>query len=170
MSAARPSIYLDTNILSTLHYTGQDVQTGQQHSAVRSWWETERRWFRVFASKLTEAELSKGQFPGQKKALAEVRRLAHLQLNSNVTERARAYLDARLIPPSHRADAFQLAFAAVYMIDYLLTWNCAHLASAETQIRLEELSRTKGWSTPLLVSPLTVPRRSLGQAIRRSDA
>jgi hypothetical protein len=61
----------------------------------------------------------------------------------------------------------QLAFATVHGIDYLLTWNYAHLANLDTQGRLREINRRHGWRTPFLVSPETIPKVTLGQVIRR---
>ena len=70
---------------------------------------------------------------------------------------------------SQQADAFHLAFAVVHRIDYLMTWNQAHLANPEMLPRLSALCRKRGWRAPLLVTPETIPRASLGQTIRRPD-
>jgi len=66
-------------------------------------------------------------------------------------------------------DAYQLAFAVAYGMDYLLSWNQAHLANALTQVRLRELASERNWRCPLLVTPDTIPRAALGQALRRQD-
>ena len=78
-------------------------------------------------------------------------------------------LDAGVVPPNKPGDAVQLAFATVHKIDYLLTWNYAHLANLDTQRKLESFCRKQGWRAPFLVSPETIPRQSLGQTIRRKD-
>ena len=37
-------------------------------------------------------------------------------------------------------DAAYLGFACSYAIDYLLTWNCAHIANAEVRRQLSRLN------------------------------
>ena len=77
------------------------------------------------------------------------------------------YQEHGIIPAEKAADALQLALASMHAIDYLLTWNYAHLANALTQARLSEANQTHGLWIPWLVSPDTIPKVSLGQPIRR---
>ncbi|MCY3024550.1 MAG: hypothetical protein NTW87_36715 [Planctomycetota bacterium] len=167
MSREIASVYLDSNILSTLHYRGRDAAVLRQHAATQLWWDTERRWFRLLASRFTEEELAAGNYPGQKHALAEVRRLPYLPFSAAVKTCARTYLDEGLVPASKPGDAFQLAFATVYVVDYLLTWNQTHLANGETQEKLKRINAEHGWRTPLLMSPVTISKVALGQSVRR---
>ena len=73
------------------------------------------------------------------------------------------------MPESQQADAFHLAFAVVHRIDYLMTWNQAHLANPEMLPRLTALCKKWGWRAPLVMTPAQMPRATLGQAIRRPD-
>jgi hypothetical protein len=169
MAAHKPSVYLDTNIFSLLHYRGGDPVLLDQQSITRGWWELERRWFSLFTSYITEGELAKGTYPGKNLALAEVRRISFLSAKREVKLCVDTYLKAHVVPESKPQDAFQLAFATVHMLDYLLTWNHAHLASEVTQKKVELINRKHGWRTPLLVTPLNIPRKSFGQEIRRRN-
>jgi hypothetical protein len=157
----------DTNIFSVLHYRGGDLTMLRQQLATRLWWDTERKWFKLYASITTEQELAAGRYVNQDKAIAEARRLPYLPFNSKVRACAQTYLDEKLVPATKPGDALQLAFASLYMVDYLLTWNQAHLANDFAQEKLERINRENGWRTPLLVSPLTIPKVSLGQTVRR---
>lgn len=58
----KPTIYLDTNVVSMLHYSGSDIDALSSRMATRDWWESERRYFQVFASSLTERELADGVY------------------------------------------------------------------------------------------------------------
>jgi hypothetical protein len=60
-----------------------------------------------------------------------------------------------------------LAVAAAHEVDYLLTWNYAHLANPVTQGKAERLLEGRRLRTPLLVSPESIPQVRLGQQIRR---
>ena len=61
----------------------------------------------------------------------------------------------------------QMAVASVHHIDYLLTWNYAHLANPSAQLRLDNLCSEAGHRAPIMVSPESVPRSRRGQSIRR---
>lgn len=78
-------------------------------------------------------------------------------------------LAARVVPETSPGDATQLAFATAHRVDYLLTWNRAHLVNAETQARLARFRAATGLRPPLVVSPENIPRVSLGEDIRRRD-
>ncbi|MGD0092462.1 MAG: DNA-binding protein [Planctomycetota bacterium] len=131
------------------------------------WWDEERQWFKLYGSKFTEQELAAGVYPNQAKAVAEVRRLPYLALSAEVRACVQTYLDEDLVPANKPGDAFHLALATLYMVNYLLTWNHAHLANDQTREKLERVNRAKGWWTPLIVSPKTIPKVALGQSVRR---
>jgi hypothetical protein len=167
MAQHKPTIYLDTNVLSVYCYRGPHLSTIHQHLVTREWWDSERRWFRVHGSVFTEGELRQGSYKGQEQALKLVRRLPYLPFVDAVRECAEEYLEERIIPVERPGDAVQLAFATVHQMDYLLTWNYAHLANLDTQRKLKNLNDRQKRRTPFLVSPETIPRMALGQVIRR---
>ncbi len=169
MRKSKPTLYVDTNIPSVLYYRGSNIATIHQQMVTREWWAPDRYWFRIHASVLTEGELRQGVFPGQEQAIRLVRRLRYLPFTADVRECAGVFLEERLIPAERPGDAMQLAFATVHGMDYLLTWNYAHLANVDTQRRLKAISRRQGWRMPLLVSPETIPLGTLGQVIRRKQ-
>jgi len=111
--------------------------------------------------------LEAGTYPRQAEALAMARRLRFLPLVVEAGRFAEGLLWQRLVPKSKPGDALQMAIAAAHHVDYLLTWNYAHLANPIAQARLEAACRKAGWRAPLLVPPETIPRVSLGQNIRR---
>ena len=150
--AKKPSIYLDTGILSTLHYRGGSALGIAWQIRTREWWDLERKFFRLFSSIQTEIELEQGTFRAQKAALAEVRRLTFVPNNSKVELLIDTYMKAGIVPLSKRGDAVQLAYATAHAMDYLLTWNLAHLANVEVQRRLDKLNGQVDCRSPMLVS------------------
>jgi hypothetical protein len=167
--ARKPTIYLDTTIPTMMFYYGHDILTLGRHVATREWWDGEREHFQLLSSVVTENELVAGDYPWQKDALALARRIPYLPFTAEMRERARFYLRERIVPDTKGGDALQLAFATVYQVDYLLSWNHAHLANADTQARLRELCQREAWRCPFLVTPDTIPKVALGQQIRRRD-
>jgi hypothetical protein len=167
MGARKPTVYLDTNIIASYWYEGTDILALGRRVTTREWWETERSHFAIWASSVTEDELEAGRYPRQRDALAMARRLRFLALPTRVREFAEQLIAEHVVPDSKPGDALQMAIAAVHRMDYLLTWNYAHLANPIAQGHLETACEQAGWRAPFLVSPETMPRVALGQTIRR---
>ncbi len=163
----KPTVYLDTNVISMLHYGGSDIDVMSARMVTRDWWESERRHFEVFASVLTERELADGVYRFQSDCLKFVRRLSYVPRNAISRRLAQALLDAKVIPVNKPVDAAQLALAASHEMDYLLTWNYSHLANPITQARGEKLVTQFGLRMPLLVSPESIPQVRYGHVVRR---
>ena len=76
-----------------------------------------------------------------------------LQLNEDVRRLVREY-DRRLgLVGRARADLPHFAFAVAYQMDYLVTWNCRHIANGEVIRRLLDANVELQLPTPLLVTP-----------------
>lgn len=163
----KPTIYIDTNIVSSLHYQGTDINVSSRRMATRDWWESERRFFLIKGSSFTELELASGQYSGQRASVRFVRRLPYVPITRLVRNLADALLEAEIIPPGKTGDAMQLALAAGHNFDYLLTWNYAHLANSVTQFRAERLFAKWGVRSPLLVSPESIPQVRFNKTIQR---
>ena len=57
------------------------------------------------------------------------------------------------IPHEAAADALHIAIAAVNGVDYLLTWNCKHLANATLRGRIETQVEEAGYACPVICTP-----------------
>ena len=62
------------------------------------------------------------------------------------------------LPVQARVDALHVAMAAVHGMDYLLTWNCRHIANATLRGKIEELCREAGFEPPTICTPLELPK------------
>ena len=60
-----------------------------------------------------------------------------------------------------------VALATVHGMQYLLTWNYAHMVNPNVQERLARLCDEWKLAAPLLVSPEQIPQVRFGQSIRR---
>ena len=163
----KPTLYLDTNVVSLLHYNGRDLNALSKRMATLDWFDSESRYFDLWSSVVSENELAHGVFRHQQQSLRFVRRLRYLPVVAESRRLALSFMDAGVIPPNKLGDALQLALACVHHMDYLLTWNYSHLANLVTQDRGEEIVVRSGLRMPLLVSPDSIPRVNLGQPIRR---
>jgi len=163
----KPTVYLDTTMISAYWYEGADVAMLARRLHTWEWWELERAHFAIWTSAFGEAELGAGTFPRQLDCLKMVRRLRFLPVTAAARELTDEIMRRKLVPPNKTGDAAHLAIAAAHNIDFLLTWNYAHMANPVIQARFDTLCGAKGLVAPFMVSPESIPQVRFGQSIRR---
>lgn len=146
--------YIETTIPSFYH----EVRTEPDMVARRDW---TRRWFdavvktdRVVTSAAVIAELENGDFPGRKDAIRLIEDLELLEINPAITEIVEAYSKHKLMPLDPFGDALHLALASYHRCDFLVTWNCQHLANARKFGHIRRVNGILGVYVPELVTPM----------------
>ena len=66
---------------------------------------------------------------------------------------AQALLDEVPLPNQAAVDALHIAVSAVHGMDYLLTWNCTHIANASLRFPIESICREHGYEPPVICTP-----------------
>jgi hypothetical protein len=98
-------------------------------------------------------ELKAGDPEPARRRLALVAEIPILDMPLEATELAAALIQGVPLPPKAGADAAHIAVSAYHGIDFLMTWNSAHIANAELRPRIEQACRTRGYSPPILCTP-----------------
>jgi len=166
----KPIVYLDTNIISAYWYGGRDTSGLARREKTREWWQDEREFFSVWASTASEDELAAGKFARQTECLRFVRKLRYLSIDQETRQIAAKLVELGVVPGEKPGDALQMSVCVAHGIDYLLSWNYAHLVNPVAQQHLEEVCRNLSRRAPLLVSPESIPKVQLGQVIRRRES
>ena len=148
----KKTIYLDTTVLSYLFDKRIEIKT--YIDVTVKWWQTQRKNYDIFLSEETLVELKRGNYPNKIKILDEAAKLEVLPLVNIVKEVSQIYIDNFLMPLKLEGDAFHLAYASIYKIDFLLTWNCNHLANANKKQHIRVINTKLGLSTPEIITPL----------------
>jgi len=146
-------VYLETTIVSYL--TGRrtrDLVTAAHQEITNEWWEGRER-FELFVSEAVLQEARGGDPTAADARRSALEGIAVLEVTSSATELARQLLDAAAVPPKAVVDAVHIAVAAVHGMDYLLTWNCTHIANAATRGRIERACRAAGFAPPVICTP-----------------
>jgi hypothetical protein len=65
-----------------------------------------------------------------------------------------AVLQERLLPPAVISDALHAAVASLHEVDYLLTWNCRHLANPHLQKGLRTFMAARRLVLPEICTPI----------------
>jgi predicted nucleic acid-binding protein len=146
----RPTVYIETTIPS--YYCDNRPALSADIARTREWWDVERGSYECFTSPVVLDELSTGKYPAQAACLALVNDLPLLAVVPEALEIAEVYQARRLMPQSPIRDALHLALASYYRLDYLLIWNCRHIANANKTRHLELINERLGLSAPRLVT------------------
>ena len=149
------SVYIETSIFGYLtSRPREDVIFQARRKLTRIWWDARREQYDIVVSQLVLDEAGAGDEEAAVERLELLDRIPLLDVTDpRIDPIADALLAARLLPDKARSDAEHVATATVHGVDYLLTWNCKHIANAETLPRVYRLLTDMGYSPPLIVTP-----------------
>ena len=82
-----------------------------------------------------------------------LRRSVALPTHCSLADFAREILRRAILPAHAQIDALHIAVAAFHEIEYLLTWNCKHIANAKVLPRVRDLLMELGYSVPVICTP-----------------
>jgi len=150
----KPSVYIETTIISYLAAKpSRDLIVVAHQQITNDWWTDVRPQVDCYVSAFVIDEASHGDATYAQKRLEEIADFTVLEVNEQVEDLARAYFAALQIPEKARIDAFHLAVAAWHKMDYVLSWNCKHIASGRVQKMLGEINARLGVHTPIVCTP-----------------
>jgi hypothetical protein len=116
----KPTVYLDTTVISAYWYEGSDVTSLARRLKTREWWNLEREHFSVWASGVTEQELRAGEFRRQDDCVNTVRRLRYLPTTHACRNLKDSLLHEGVVPVTKPLDALHMAMATAHGMDYLI--------------------------------------------------
>lgn len=148
-------VYIETSFVSLLVADpSRDVSMAGNQQVSRDWWRWRRSNFACVTSDETLVEAARGDARQARLRLEVLAGLLSLPTSPATAELAQQFLDTGTLPPAAKVDAVHLAVATLAAADYLLTWNCRHLANAQILRRLEREASKHGWVLPKVCTPL----------------
>lgn len=99
-------------------------------------------------------ELASGDLLISANRLALVQELPLVPIEAPIIEIVETYIQHRLMPVDPSGDALHLALASYSKCDFLVTWNCRHLANASKFGHIRRVNTLLGLYVPSLVTPL----------------
>lgn len=149
-----PKVYLETTILSYLTARpSRDLVVAGHQQLTRDWWDQRRNLFHLYVSQLVVREAQSGDPDAAERRLLALKGIPLLEIGEEATELARGLVERGPIPTKATADALHIAIATANGLEYLLTWNMAHIANAELRPRIEQVCRASGYEPPVLCTP-----------------
>jgi len=147
-------VYLETTVPSYLtSRPSRDLIIAGRQALTREWWERRRDTFQLYISQLVVDEASAGDPTAARERLKAVQDLQLLDITPEVAELASSILASGRIPRKAATDAAHIAIAAVHGMDFLVTWNCVHIANATIAKALALICREHGCECPVICTP-----------------
>ena len=151
----KSSVYIETTIPSYLTaWRSPELIMAANQEPTRRWWESSRQIYELFISAIVTQEASGGDPDAAKRRVAAIEGLPELDISEEVELLAARPLAGTALPDNAKTDALHIAVATVHGIDYLLTWNCKHIANAAMRPKIEAICRASGYEPPVICTPL----------------
>jgi hypothetical protein len=150
----KPSLYIETTIIGYLtSRVSRLLVAAANQQITRDWWDDHRNDFDLFVSSFVADECAAGDREGAAERLERIKGIPYLDVTDDVMRLAEALLAKVPLPEKAKFDALHVAVAAVNGIQYLLTWNCRHIANASLRPRIEAVCRDAGYEPPCICTP-----------------
>ena len=150
----KPKAYVETSVVSYLTaLPSVDVVRAGQQTITQKWWSA-REAFDLFISQFVLDEAAQGDPEAADRRLAALDDISLLDATADATSLAESLVAGGGLPPKARVDSFHVAIATVHGMDYLLSWNCKHIANAMLRGGIEAICRAAGYEPPVICTPL----------------
>ncbi|RKZ46047.1 MAG: DNA-binding protein [Candidatus Parabeggiatoa sp. nov. 3] len=150
----KPKVYIETSIPSYLTARpSNDIRAMANQNATIEWWENYRFNFDLFISEFVITEVGLGHPEAAQRRLSVIANLPELVVTKEVKMLANALITEGPIPTKSEVDAYHISVATINGMEYLLTWNCTHIANATLKPRIEAICRKYGFEPPILCTP-----------------
>lgn len=150
----KPTVYLETSVIGYVtSWPSRDLVTAANQQLTHTWWRDHRESYDLCLSQFVIDECGAGDAVAAQERMEVLKGIRRLTITDDVKLLA-AELILR-VPLSQKAeiDALHIAVAAVHGIEYLLTWNCKHIANATLRYPIERVCRSFGCEPPLICTP-----------------
>ncbi len=151
---ASPRVYVETSVISYLTaLPSRDLVVTAHQQLTRDWWNS-RGQFELYVSDAVLEEASRGDSVAARRRLEALHGISVLSATSAAQALASRFLNAGVIPHKAAIDAAHIAIAATHGMDFLVTWNCTHIANVVVRVHVEAICRQAGYAPPAICTPL----------------
>jgi predicted nucleic acid-binding protein len=150
----KPRVYIETSIPSFYVETRATPEMVARRQWTQRWWKDERQLYDVVTSEAVLNELSAGDYESKPDALRLLDETPLLKIDTEIIEIVNTYITHKLMPNDALGDAMHLAVASYHNCEFLLTWNCRHLANANKFKHIRRINTMLGLYVPSLVTPI----------------
>jgi predicted nucleic acid-binding protein len=149
-----PRVYVETTIPSFYHETRTAPAIVARREWTRQWWSDAPARYELVTSLAVIGELQCGPADRREEWLSLIQGLPVLAAEPAIEDIIETYQTHKLMPKNPTGDALHLALASYHKCDFLVTWNCQHLANANKFGHIRRVNTRLGLFVPALVTPL----------------
>ena len=165
----KPRVYIETTIPSYLTaWPSRDLIRSAHQQLTREWW-AQRAEYELFVSGLVLKECEAGDPSAAAARLTSLTEIPVLEQTERVASLAERILKEVPLPAKASSDAFHIAHAAMHRMNYLLTWNCRHIANAVFRRSIVTICEAAGVECPLICTPLELLPAELQPQVHDHD-
>jgi predicted nucleic acid-binding protein len=147
-------VYIETSIISYLTARpSNDIRSSAHQNSTLEWWAKHSSAFDLFVSEYVLTEAAGGHTEAAAKRLEVLDLLPILEVTNKVREISQSLLHEGALPKKAEIDSLHIAVAAAHGMEYLLTWNCKHIANAIMRPKIENACVLSGCEPPIICTP-----------------
>lgn len=150
----KPRVYVETTIPNFYYDFRDSPAVTVRRKATRRWWADAESRYDLLTSRFVHDELAAGTSSRVTPRLALLATVPTVAFIPEVAEIVRYYLLNKLMPAKPSYDALHLALASYNKCDFILTWNCRHLANPNKVDHIRRINTRLGLHVPRIVTPL----------------
>ncbi len=149
----KPKVYIETSIPSYLTaWRSRDLVVAGNQETTKEWWDR-RNDFDLYISEFVLKEVARGDPNAATERLKVLEAIPEIEITEQIAIIAEKLLLEVLLPSKARVDALHIATATIGGMDYLLTWNCTHIANPAFRPKIESVIRLLEYEPPTICTP-----------------
>jgi len=153
-SPAGARVYLETSVISYLAARpSRDLLVLAKQHITTMWWDKTLPKVQAYVSAFVMEEIQRGDSNAAAERMRFCESIPLLDKTEEIESLADSYLSVVGIPDRAKLDAYHIACATIYQMDFLLTWNCTHIANAFIRRKIEKINADQGFETPVICTP-----------------
>ncbi len=150
----KAAVYLETSLIGyATSRPSRDLVVAGHQEVTREWFAVRAQAYDLFISQLVVGEAAGGDEDAARERAAFLHGIPRLGITDAAGELAVKLVASGAVPRKAGEDALHIAVATVHGVDYLLTWNCKHIANATMRQAIERVCREAGYEPPVICTP-----------------
>jgi len=148
------SVFIETTIPS--YYAARrsrDIVQAARQELTIEWWDNRRLRYELLSSQIVLDEVARGEESMAQRRLAMLADIPLLVISDSVIEIADELLADNVVPEKASDDALHIACAGVHGVEFLLTWNCKHIANPHNRYRIQKCFDRHQIRMPVICTP-----------------
>lgn len=154
VAVPKPRVYVETTIPSFYVEMRTAAEIVARREWTRQWWMDAPDRYELVTSLAVLDELTGGLSERNEQRMSLVRDLPLLPVEPAIAEIVQTYIQHKVMAADPGGDALHLTMASYHRCDFLVTWNCRHLANANKFGHIRRVNVLMGLFVPALVTPL----------------